>query len=241
MVINENVVTCAGQLSRESIVPPEASEPVAGAAGAGDALYIATGEYAQVPQFGRVERLGTDGINCCVVVAMRGDHHETGQSEVLLAHLDSQQYAPSGHPSLHSFGGKTDVELMADDDIRSEHRAQTMQATRAFSRTHNNIETIVATNFVENPLNISQCLYVKAAMSPPPKVHYLDESDVKGGRVALDVQTFDFYKLNPQSGETVARVLSLPDINDVRAVQKSQHASVEDSGASFWQSLISWF
>lgn len=172
-------------------------------------LAIKTGEFIEVPQGGEVDRIRTKGLGCCVALAMRGDHVTSGAREVFLAHLDSQQYTPPGDGSGGLLGGKTDAQLAADDDVRQENRAETVQKTRAFARTHDNLEAIAVTNYLSNPLNLGQCLFLKLAVSPPPVVYFLDENASQGGSVELDVADFVLYKLDPDSNERLASVRSL--------------------------------
>lgn len=194
---------------------------------------IKTGEYVQVPQSGRVTHLGTGGLGCCVALAMRGDAQEDGQSEVFLAHLDSQQYTPPGHAGAGRLGGKTDAELLADDDVRNQTRAETMIRTRKFARTHNNLQAIAVTNYQENPLNIGQCLFLKLSVAPPPDVYFLDEPKLEGGRVVLDVPNFEFYKVDPVTGEQVCAVEQLQTMDDVVA-QRQHHGSERQSDEHGW-------
>lgn len=204
---------------------------------------IGTSECVQVPEAGRVSQLSTGGISCCVVVAMRGVHHQTGAVEVMLTHLDSQQYTPPGGLGADSLGGKTDAQLQADDDMRQARRAQSLQETRNFSRTHHNLETIAATNYLDNPLNIGQCLYLKTGMAPKPEVYFLDEPDVKGGAVALDVPSFQFYKTDPNTGARLELVNHLMPLVDAQAEARLERMVSERTAvgvSALWRSCLSW-
>jgi hypothetical protein len=103
--------------------------------------------------------------------------------------------------------------LLADDDIRGEHRAEAVKKTRAFAREHTDLEAIAATNHLENPLNLSKCLYVKLAVTPPPPVYFLDELSSKSASVQLDVQNFQFYKVDPEPKARTTLIQYLRPLN----------------------------
>ena len=53
-------------------------------------MRIKTEESITVPEIGRAASLSTDGIGCCIALAMRGTNKEKGEREVHFAHLDSE-------------------------------------------------------------------------------------------------------------------------------------------------------
>ena len=181
---------------------------------------IGSGECMVVGAGAPVSAITTDGIGCCVALAMRGESKEDRHQETLMAHLDSQQYLPPGDrgASVGNFGGKTDAELETDDDMRQENRAATVKKARAFTRSHDNVEVLAATNYLHHPVNLGQCLFLKLSIAPPPNVQFLAEESVLGGRVELDVDTFQMYKTDPQTGERLADILDLPTVSSARSI-----------------------
>eukprot|EP00040_Diaphanoeca_grandis_P005377 m.283662 g.283662 ORF g.283662 m.283662 type:complete len:229 (-) comp166713_c0_seq1:129-815(-) len=149
----------------------------------------------------------TDGIGCCVVLALRGQHKESLAREAIVAHIDSQQYCPPGVGG----NGKTDAELEHDDDIRQENRAGTVKALRKFVREHRQLHVLAATNYLHYPIKVDQCLSVKFGITPCPTIRYLGDESIEGGCVVFNVDVFQMYKADRIHG-TNLNIQDLPTL-----------------------------
>lgn len=187
--------------------------------------HIMTSDSYVVRHGSPVQRVATDGVGDCVVLAVQGEDKTTHEVDTIVSHLDSQQYlspANKGTP---------------DNELATMEQRAGMIRWRKFMRSHAYVRSLAATNHV-GPTKVPGSMALRLGIVPPT-LKVLGEQGSYGASVVVDVAEFKMYRVDPKTGGNPVDIDTLPTYSSVQ--RKSLPPKREKSQRGFLRTLSEIF